>query len=33
MLEIKHKKHNPKINDEDVFERKIKKHNTEDPNK
>ena len=33
MLEIKHNKHNPKINDENVFEKKIKKHSTEEPNK
>ena len=30
---MKHKRHNPKINDENVFERKIKKHITEEPNK
>ena len=33
MLEIKHKEHNPRINDENVFEKKIKKHITEEPNK
>ena len=33
MLEIKHNEHNPKINDENVFEKKIKKHNNEEPNK
>ena len=30
---MKHKRHNPKINDKNVFERKIKKHITEEPNK
>ena len=33
MLEIKHKKHNPKENDKNVFEKKIKKHNSDEPNK